>query len=292
MANSAHATCIMNLIKEAIEDFKKARTSNKQTAHINEVTDLNIGLCSVIISNLIEKSESDKQELRDEIKSEIAKATEPLLNKIDKLEAENADLRFGIDSASQYSRRENLKFTGVPYEKDENLRDIVKHIHKHTTGNDLEDRDISVVHRIGIPKSEQQTRNQAAGSDQQEKPSNIIVRYTVRDIKSKQYKERKEIRDTPGCKYPNAAIYEDVTPLRSRMMYELRNRLDSANNKKWKFVWSRDGKIFVRTEAEALMDRESAPKPKCVQRPEDLKNLGFSDAEIQVIIMNKRTTRE
>ena len=75
------------------------------------------------------------------------------------------------------------------------------------------------------------------------------------------------------------------------MMYELRNRLDSANNKIWKFVWSRDGKIFVRTEAEALMDRDTAPKPKCVQRPEDLKNLGFSEAEIKVIIINKCITR-
>ena len=210
MANSAHATCIMNLIKEAIEDFKKARTSNKQTAHINEVTDLNTGLCSVIISNLIEKSESDKQELRDEIKSEVAKATEPLLNKIDKLEAENADLRFGVDSASQYSRRENLKITGVPYEKDENLRDVAKHIYKHKTGEDLDDTDIIVVHRMGVPKTEQQNRNQTAGSVRQDKPSNIIVRYTVRDIKSKQYKDRKQIRDSPGCKYPNALFMKTL----------------------------------------------------------------------------------
>ena len=132
---------------------------------------------------------------------------------------------------------------------------------------------------MGVPKTEQQNRNQAAGSVQQEKPSNIIVIYTVRDIKSKQYKDRKQIRDSPGCKYSNVAIYEDVTPLGSRMMYELRNRMDSANNKVWKFVWSRDGIFLLRTEDEAKMEKDSAPKPKCVQLPEDLKNLGFSEEE-------------
>ena len=55
---------------------------------------------SAIISNLIEKSKSDKIELCEEFKRELAKAIKPLLIKIDKLEAENADLRFGVDSAS------------------------------------------------------------------------------------------------------------------------------------------------------------------------------------------------
>ena len=100
MANSAHTTCIMNLVKNTIEDFKKGRTSNNKSANINEATDLNIELCSVIISNFIEKSEFDKIELCEEFKSELAKATEPLLIKIDKLEAENADLIFKVDSAS------------------------------------------------------------------------------------------------------------------------------------------------------------------------------------------------
>ena len=245
-------------------------------------------MCVVVIANLLKTQETDKVELREEFRSELARVTEPLYTKIDELKAENADLRFGVENASQYSRRENLKITGIPYSEGEDLKEVAKHIFKHTSGKDLEDKDISVVHRIGIPKTEQQNRNQTTGSVRQDKPSNIIVRYTVRDIKSEQYKNRKQIRDTAGCKYPNAAIYEDVTPLRSRIMYELRNRMDSANNKIWKFVWSRDGKIFVRTEDEAKMDKDSAPKPKCVQRPEDLKTLGFSEAEIKDIIINKR----
>ena len=288
MSNSINATYIINLVKKATEDVKRSRKTTNKNAHFAEMTTLNYEVSMVIIANLLEKQESDKIELREEFKSELAIATEPLLTKIDELKAECADLRFGVDNASQYSRRENLKITGVPYAEDEDLRGVAKHIFKHTTGEDLDDKDISVVHRIGIPKTEQQNRNQTNGPVRQDKPSNIIVRYTVRDIKSQQYKTRKQIRDTAGCDYPNAAIYEDVTPLRSRIMYELRNRMDSANNKIWKFVWSRDGKIFVRTEDEAKMDKDTAPKPKCVQRPEDLKTLGFSDAEIKVIIINKR----
>ena len=69
----------------------------------------------VIISNLLEKQESDNIELREEFRSELARVTEPLYTKIDELKAENADLRFGVDNASQYSTRENLKITGIPY---------------------------------------------------------------------------------------------------------------------------------------------------------------------------------
>ena len=207
MSNSTNVTFIMALVKKATEDFKKGRSSTNKTANFSEVTALNTELCMVIIANLIEKQESDKIELREEFKSELSRATAPLLTKIDELTAECSNLRFGVDSASQYSRRENLKITGVPYAEDENLREVAKHIFKHTTGNDLDDKDISVVHRIGIPKTEQQNRNQT-GPVRQDKPSNIIVRYTVRDIKSQQYKDRKQIRDTPGCDYPNAAIYK------------------------------------------------------------------------------------
>ena len=111
MSNLTNVTFIMNLVKKTLEDFKKGRTSSNKTANFSEVTALNNELCMVMISNLLEKQESDKIELREEFKSELTRVTEPLYTKIDELKAENADLRFGVDNASQYSRRDNLKIT-------------------------------------------------------------------------------------------------------------------------------------------------------------------------------------
>ena len=94
------------------------------------------------------------------------------------------------------------------------------------------------------------------------------------------------IRDKAGYKYPNAAIYEDVTPTRSRIMFELRNKKDDDNNRVFKYVWSKDGRIFIRTEDEAK--QSPMPKPRSLQRPEDLKKYGWTDQEIENIIINKR----
>ena len=68
-------------------------------------------------------------------------------------------------------------------------------------------------------------------------------------------------------------------------MYELRNRDDKQL---FKYVWSRQGKIFARKYSEISSDRFNQPKPHVIQRPEDLKSLGWSDKEIVDIIENKR----
>ncbi|CAL4144149.1 unnamed protein product, partial [Meganyctiphanes norvegica] len=87
-----------------------------------------------------------------------------------------------------------------------------------------------------------------------------------------------------GSPHPDAAIYEDVTPLHSRILYQLRNQKDQDDNKKWKYVWSdrsRKCRINCRTLEES--DMIPQPEPHIVNRVEDLKNLGFTDEEINDI---------
>ena len=73
------------------------------------------------------------------------------------------------------------------------------------------------------------------------------------------------------------AIYEDVTPLRSRIMYELRNRGDK---KAFKYVWSRGGRIYCRVTDDA--DKTT------INNPQDLLKVGFTNQEIEDIIAMKR----
>ena len=66
-------------------------------------------------------------------------------------------------------------------------------------------------------------------------------------------------------------------------MYELRNR---DEKRAFKYVWSRGGRIFCRTHEEANMT--ILPKPKVINKPEDLLDIGFSTEEVEAIIKNKR----
>ena len=55
---------------------------------------------------------------------------------------------------------------------------------------------------------------------------------------------------------------------------------------KYKIVWSRDGRIFCRTEEESRQVPQA--KPHIINRVEDLVKLGFTEGEIKNIIHGKR----
>ena len=117
------------------------------------------------------------------------------------------------------------------------------------------------------------------------KVPDIYVRFVGRYVKTEIFEKRKNLTTNSSCpvKYRNVAIYEDFTPLRSRIMYELRNR----NEKKaFKYVWSRGGRIFCKTPEQA--DMTPSPKPTVINKPEDLSKVGFTNEEIESIILNKR----
>ena len=91
---------------------------------------------------------------------------------------------------------------------------------------------------------------------------------------------------------PEAAIFDDVTPLRSRILCSLRNKQDNENKKVYKFVWTKDGRIYARTEEESQRRNSSGeldqPKPHIINKPQDLAKLGWTLREINDIIHNIR----
>ena len=80
-------------------------------------------------------------------------------------------------------------------------------------------------------------------------------------------------------------MYEDVTPLRSRMMFHLRQRNDKQA---FRYVWSKGGRIYARTTEDAALPREQQPRPIVINTPEDMEKAGFSKEEIAVIVNNVR----
>ena len=110
------------------------------------------------------------------------------------------------------------------------MRKIVKDIAAHV-GVPIEDKDISVVHRLNKSDDKEES-TETTESDRPKRIPSIIAKFVQRDVKSAIFKKRKEITQKAGCPYPNAQIYEDVTPLCSRIMYQLRNRKDQEDNRK------------------------------------------------------------
>ena len=78
----------------------------------------------------------------------------------------------------QYGRRQNLEFVGIPYEKNENLNQIVSDLAERI-GVPIKDEDISIAHRL-----------KASQNAKPEKPPNVIVRFTNQRIRNKIYQSR------------------------------------------------------------------------------------------------------
>ena len=187
-----------------------------------------------------------------------------------------------MDALAQYTRSENIKIHGIQYEKGEDTNKIVKDVFKYC-GVDIAESEISVSHRL-MSKEEM---DKITPATQDQRIPVIIARLNRRDLKTKLLESKKNITTNTECpaKLKKAMIYEDVTPLRSRIMYQLRNR---DNKQAFRFVWSKGGRIYARTPEQAALERQHQGPPKIINNPDDLKKVGFSEQEIEDIINNVR----
>ena len=290
--------CIMNQLKEAgnenlisgnvTSDSLSGRPSRSAKVSepgkggdvcLKEVPPFILACFKVLASNLIEREDLKRQELREEFEAKLAEK-DLVIEDLKKKVKENY---YSIDAQAQYNRSENIKIHGIEYKKGENTNDIVKDVAKFC-GVELNDTDLSTSHRL---MSKEDMDSQINPSNRDSKIPVIIARVNRRDLKVKLLEAKKTIATNVQCPdhLKNALIYEDVTPLRSRIMYHLRNR---DNKQAFRYVWSKGGRIYARTHQEAALPRDQQPKPKIINTPDDLAKVGFSNNEILDIINNVR----
>ena len=198
-----------------------------------------------IISDAIAKNEKDVNELKEEVKklNESAKKpmeedgdANPTLQEILTTQREDKSTflkeirknHLERDHQSQYTMRDTIRITGVPYKNGENTNDLVRRI-AHSIGVSVKNEDISVSHRTG---------RRIAGRSRA-----IICRFTRRDTKYQVMQNRKLARhinhDDDGNPV-NIFIDEKLTPMRANVCKLLRQEKIKHHTK--------DGKIFITKE--------------------------------------------
>ena len=150
------------------------------------------------------------------------------------------DLEGKIDDQEQYSRRTSVRIAGLEEDQDEVLDDKMRSVLSDIGCKD-EMLNINRMHRVG--------KHVPGG-----RPRQIIVQFTNYSSKKKVIKSGKELR----TKHPKVFINEDLTRLRSQLLYQAR-KLKKAG--KITDTWSFDGKILVK-------DRQN--KIKHIQKAEEL----------------------
>jgi exosome complex exonuclease DIS3/RRP44 len=136
-----------------------------------------------------------------------------------------------VDSLEQYSRRNSIRITGLveSTEPPEDIYEVVLGFFKDDNGLNcnVDINDIDRAHRVGQKK-------------QQNRP--VLVKFASYQTKQLILKSRRNLRENND--YENVYINEDLTKLRSELLYKTR-RL--KNQGKISECWSFDGKILIKT---------------------------------------------
>ena len=186
----------------------------------------------------------------DEKYEEMKRVTEKLEKENNELKKNNASMQRQIDDLGrqvtdldQYHRRVNLEIAGVPERKDEDPEKIVLEIAKKISPA-ITAKDIDIVHRLGSSKEGEHRR-----------PRPIIVKFANRRSRNAVYDGRRNLRNMTvsdiGFQGQKDRIYVNENLVGSTR--ELLGAVNRARHQAgYRFLWTYNGKIFVRKDEKAL----------------------------------------
>jgi hypothetical protein len=164
--------------------------------------------------------------------------------------------KYDNDKLEQYSRRESLRFIGIPEEVGENLKAKIQEI-AQVTDVDVKEEEIAVVHR--------------SGQSYNGKPRQVLCKFYSREKREKIYSGRKKLKENPIHK-GKTFINEDLTPLRSKLLGYIKS-IDGIRS-----VSTKNGRIFCNTSDNKLV---------IVDTPDDLFELGVNTVDYHRLGLGK-----
>lgn len=180
-----------------------------------------------------------------------------LNSKIEALEHENKELRGRVsdlenrlekvdekqDKADQYSRRNNVRLSGIA-ESDEESTDLIVTDLAKAIGSDLVLDEIDRSHRLGKPRMQPSSINAGPEGDKQGqrklKPRDIIIKFTSYRARSKLMKLKSRLG---SAGYKGVFVNEDLTQTRSDLFYQARQLV---KKKLVNDTWTSDGVIIIK----------------------------------------------
>jgi hypothetical protein len=179
------------------------------------------------LSKRMDKLDKDNRGLQEE-NAALRESVKELVKQVDKLAAANDDL-------DQYQRCENLLIHGVQRPADNSNEGdltgvVLEVIRTNLPSVTIAKEDISTAHRTGP--------HQQVAQGLRTRPPPIVVRFSRRSIRNDVLNSRRQLKGK------NLSITEQLTPARSQL---LKKASELAANHKVESAWSRDGRIFVKT---------------------------------------------
>lgn len=159
---------------------------------------------------------------------------------LESLKKENVNLgnqvsayKMQLENLEQYNRNRNVEITGVPEVAEERMSDIVGKL-SHISGVTVDmSKDIQAMHRVP-------TKNEKG-------PKPIIMQFSNRQLRDSflQKSKKSYIKSTDfvqGIPITKIYVNEHLTPYNRNLLYQAKK----LREKGYKFVWTVDGKVFIK----------------------------------------------
>ena len=181
-----------------------------------------------------------KFKVHDEERMKLQEENKILKSALHVAEGQLCQIQNTLNDLEQYSRRECLEIQGIPASEDsvnESTNDIVCKIGK-LMGVEIAPEDISVSHRLPINKRYKGKRSTQA----------IIVKFVRRDVKEAVFRSRNKLKNksTHDIGYRVSSFIYINESLTEKNKDLLRYCLKAKNELNYKFLWTSNGRIFLR----------------------------------------------
>uniref|UniRef100_A0A147BAN2 Putative crack-1 is transposable element n=1 Tax=Ixodes ricinus TaxID=34613 RepID=A0A147BAN2_IXORI len=163
-----------------------------------------------------------KVKTQEDTTLELNKKMSKTESEMSKQEMEIRELKTTVDNMEQYSRRKNVEIHGIQKEENENLLEMIQCLANKLQLPVPATEDVEAVHRL---------------SAREGKIPPIIVRFNERSARDQWLTKRVALRQE------KIFINENLTKSVRELLWSARQW---AKEKNYKFVWVKNGKIFVR----------------------------------------------
>lgn len=142
----------------------------------------------------------------------------------EKQEDETAKLKQAVNDLEWHSRKSNLEIHGVPQSDKEDLLSKVNEVATKLGVEQLTDTDVAAVHRLPA---------------RPDKPPGIIIRFTRQSVRDNWFGKKRNLKPAETT----AHIQENMTRQSKALLWSAKQWAREHN---FKYVWHRNGAIFVR----------------------------------------------
>lgn len=188
-------------------------------------------LIEATIKSLLGNEGDFVKQLSDNIADKVAIKIKHIEQRVEMLEKENNYLRTKLNSTEQFSRRLNIRISGVREDNKEDVSRKVLTVLKERLKVDVNSSDIDCCYRV---RRNTNRRDSSGGGDGKNRA--VLVRFTSYRAKLAVMKNRKNLK---GSGY---VLYEDLTKDNHRLYRDCVEKLDRRR------VWTKEGKVYVRVD--------------------------------------------